>query len=127
MQIDNISHEIIQELEEKYFQGDYPSGTLRDRIVTLCNNNPKSNAQNIDLPLFILIRKGDKSLGYLFHIPLSLDLLQNKSPEEMIKKEAKTKISNLDEIYSVSQFLKDKVISLTQSKSSDESIQSEIV
>ncbi len=42
-------------------------------------------------------------------------------------KEAKTKISNLDEIYSVSQFLKDKVISLTQSKSSDESIQAEIV
>jgi hypothetical protein len=42
-------------------------------------------------------------------------------------KEAKTKISNLDEIYSVAQFLKDKVISLTQSKSTDESIQAEIV
>jgi hypothetical protein len=41
-------------------------------------------------------------------------------------KEAKTKISNLDEIYSVAQFLKDKVAYLTQSKSADESIQTEI-
>jgi predicted type IV restriction endonuclease len=42
-------------------------------------------------------------------------------------KEAKTKISSKFEIYSVAQFLKDKVISLTQSKSTDESIQAEIV
>ncbi|MEY4519775.1 MAG: hypothetical protein RLZZ499_2375 [Cyanobacteriota bacterium] len=42
-------------------------------------------------------------------------------------KEAKTKISNLDEIYSVAQFLKDKVISLNQGKSADESVQIEVI
>ena len=42
-------------------------------------------------------------------------------------KEAKTKISNLDEIYSVAQFLKDKVIFLTQGKSADNSIQTEVI
>jgi hypothetical protein len=42
-------------------------------------------------------------------------------------KEAKTKISNIDEIYSVSQFLKDKVVYLTQSKSTDESIQAQVI
>ncbi len=35
-------------------------------------------------------------------------------------KEVKTKISTLDEIYSVTQFLRDKAISLTQSKCADE-------
>jgi predicted type IV restriction endonuclease len=42
-------------------------------------------------------------------------------------KEAKTKISNLDEIYSISQFLKDKVVYLTQGKSADEFIQIEVI
>lgn len=42
-------------------------------------------------------------------------------------KEAKTKISNLDEIYSVAQFLKDKVVYLTQGKSTDNSIQIEVI
>ncbi len=42
-------------------------------------------------------------------------------------KESKTKISNLDEIYSVARFLKDKVISLTQGKSIDESVQIEVI
>jgi predicted type IV restriction endonuclease len=42
-------------------------------------------------------------------------------------KEAKTKISSLDEIYSVAQFLKDKVSSLTQGKSADEFIQTEVI
>lgn len=42
-------------------------------------------------------------------------------------KEAKTRISNLDEIYSVSQFLRDKVIYLNQDKSTDEFIQNEVL
>lgn len=42
-------------------------------------------------------------------------------------KEAKTKIANLDEIYSLSQFLKDKVIYLTQGKSADEFIPIEVI
>lgn len=42
-------------------------------------------------------------------------------------KEAKTKISTLDEIYSVAQFLKDKVIFLTQGKSVDEPTQKEVI
>lgn len=42
-------------------------------------------------------------------------------------KEAKTKIASLDEIYSLSQFLKDKVIYFTQGKSADESIQTEVI
>jgi predicted type IV restriction endonuclease len=41
-------------------------------------------------------------------------------------KESKIKISNLDEIYSLAQFLKDKVISLTKSKSPNESMQIEV-
>jgi predicted type IV restriction endonuclease len=40
-------------------------------------------------------------------------------------KEAKTKISNIDEIYSLGQFLKDKVVYLTQGKSVSESVQTE--
>lgn len=42
-------------------------------------------------------------------------------------KESKVKISNLDEIYSIAQFIKDKVISLTQGKSADESVQIEVI
>ncbi len=42
-------------------------------------------------------------------------------------KEAKTKISNLDEIYSVAQFLKDKVVHLTKGKSTDNSIEIEVI
>lgn len=42
-------------------------------------------------------------------------------------KESKTKISNLDEIYLIAQFIKDKVISLTQGNSADESIQIEVI
>ncbi|MGL5939234.1 MAG: FAD-dependent oxidoreductase [Waterburya sp.] len=77
LQIDNISNEIIQELEEKYFQG--------DQVVTLRNDTPKSNSQNVDSPRFILIRRGDNALGYLFHTPLSIDVLQNNFPEAIIK------------------------------------------
>jgi hypothetical protein len=42
-------------------------------------------------------------------------------------KEAKTKIVSLDEIYSVSQFLKDKVTALIQGKAADESRQTEVI
>lgn len=42
-------------------------------------------------------------------------------------KESKIKFSNLDEIYSIAQFIKDKVIFLTQGKSADESIQIEVI
>ncbi|MDJ0596935.1 MAG: NAD(P)/FAD-dependent oxidoreductase [Pleurocapsa sp. MO_226.B13] len=76
LEIDNISNEIIQELENKYFQG--------ERVVTLRNDSLKSNVQNIDSPRLILIRLAENALGYLFHTPLSLDLLENKSPEAII-------------------------------------------
>ncbi|MGL5875751.1 MAG: type I restriction endonuclease [Xenococcaceae cyanobacterium] len=42
-------------------------------------------------------------------------------------KEIKTTISSLDDIYSVSQFLKDKVVYLTQGKSADELLQVEVI
>jgi 2-polyprenyl-6-methoxyphenol hydroxylase-like FAD-dependent oxidoreductase len=76
LQIDNISNEIMQELEAKYFQS--------DRVVTLLNDNFKADDRHINSPRFILIRRAENALGYLLHTPLSLDLLQNKSPKEVI-------------------------------------------
>lgn len=77
LEIDNISDEMIQELETKYFQG--------DRVVTLLDDTLKSDDQNLNSPRFVLIRKDENSLGYLFHIASKLDSFQNKSPEELIK------------------------------------------
>ncbi len=76
LQIDNVSQKIIQELEDKYFQD--------DKVVTLYNDSRPSHSDNLERPRLILIRRSDNALGYLLHAPLSLDLLQNKSPEEII-------------------------------------------
>ncbi len=73
--IDNVPDEIIQELEAKYFQG--------DRVVTLCHDYVKSDSQDLEPPRIILMRKQEKTLGYLLHARISLDSLQNQSPEEM--------------------------------------------
>lgn len=77
LQIDNVSEEIIQELEDKYWQG--------DRVITLRDNSSSSNSQDLDKPRIILIRRQEDICGYLLHTPLSLDLLENKSSFELIK------------------------------------------
>ena len=74
MQINNLSDEIVQQLEDKYFQG--------DMVVTL-RNDALCSTQPTESPRLILIRSKN-SLGYLFHFSLSLNLIQNKSPEAII-------------------------------------------
>ena len=76
LQVDNVPDEIIQELEAKYFQG--------ERLITLRHDSVKSENQDLGQPRMILIRQQEKKLSYLLHAPLSLDVLQNKSPEEII-------------------------------------------
>jgi 2-polyprenyl-6-methoxyphenol hydroxylase-like FAD-dependent oxidoreductase len=76
LQIDDVSNEIMQQLEDKYFQG--------DMVVTLRNDSPQLQSRNIESPRLILIRKAKNALGYLFHAPLSLNSLQNKLPEAII-------------------------------------------
>jgi 2-polyprenyl-6-methoxyphenol hydroxylase-like FAD-dependent oxidoreductase len=76
LQIDRVSQEMMQQLEEEYFRG--------DMVVTLQNDSPELKAQNIDSPRLIMIKKGANTLGYLFHTALNFDRLQNQSPEAMI-------------------------------------------
>lgn len=76
LQIDNVPDEMIRELEEEYFQG--------QQVVTLLNDSLKPNIKNIDSPRLILIRRTKNALGYLFHTPFSLDLLENKSPQTIL-------------------------------------------
>ncbi len=81
LKIDNVSQGIIQELEHKYFRD--------ERIITLYNNSCPSNVDNLEQPRLILIRRAENTLGFLLHAPLSLDLLQHKSAEEIITLAAK--------------------------------------
>jgi 2-polyprenyl-6-methoxyphenol hydroxylase-like FAD-dependent oxidoreductase len=74
--IENIPDSIIQELELKYFQD--------ETIITLQHNPVKSDLPNIAQPYIILVRKSNNTLGYLLHAPISLDLFQNKSAQELI-------------------------------------------
>jgi 2-polyprenyl-6-methoxyphenol hydroxylase-like FAD-dependent oxidoreductase len=76
LQIDRVSNEMMQQLEEQYFKG--------DMVVTLQNDSPKFKAQNLDSPRLIIIKKAANALGYLFHTALNFDRLQNKSPEAII-------------------------------------------
>lgn len=75
LQIDGVSNEIMQQLEEKYFQG--------DMVITLLNDSPELKAQNLDSPRIILIRRGINSLGYLLHTALKYEQI-DKSPEAII-------------------------------------------
>jgi 2-polyprenyl-6-methoxyphenol hydroxylase-like FAD-dependent oxidoreductase len=77
LQIDNVPDEIVQELESKYFQG--------DRIITLQHEPVKSDNWTLKQSRMMLIRKQENTFGYFLHAPISLDLLQNKSPEEIIQ------------------------------------------
>ncbi len=78
--IEHVSDEIMQQLEEKYLQG--------DMVVTLRPDSPQAKlqnkSQNIESPRLMLIKRGINALGYLLHTPLSLDSIQNKSATEII-------------------------------------------
>lgn len=76
MQIDEVPDEIVQQLENKYLQG--------DMVVTLRNNSPAPQSRATESPRLILIRRDKNSLGYLFHFCLSLNSIQNRSPEAII-------------------------------------------
>ena len=71
LKIENVSDEITEELETKYFQG--------DQLITL-----RDDSQDVQTPWIILLHRQENTFGYLLHTPLSLDLLQNKSLEEVI-------------------------------------------
>jgi 2-polyprenyl-6-methoxyphenol hydroxylase-like FAD-dependent oxidoreductase len=91
-QVNNVPDEIIQEIEHKYLQGNY--------LVSLSNDSLDSDVPNNPSPRLIFILRDDNTLGYILHAPFSLDLLQNKSPEELIKLAADTLIkANFPEIF----------------------------
>ncbi|MEM7595133.1 MAG: FAD-dependent monooxygenase, partial [Cyanobacteria bacterium P01_A01_bin.83] len=71
LQIEDVGEEIMQQLEVKYFQG--------DMVLTLRNDSLSAKSSQIESPRLILIRRGNHALGYLLHVPLSLDTLQNQS------------------------------------------------
>lgn len=76
MQIDDVPNEMMQQLEVKYLQG--------DMVVTLRNDSPDLESQPTESPRLILIRRAKNSLAYLFHVRLSLNSIQNRSPEAII-------------------------------------------
>ncbi|PSB00752.1 FAD-dependent oxidoreductase [Merismopedia glauca] len=76
LQIDNVPDAIVEELEVNYLQG--------DRVITLDNDAVNFDSQDSEQPRLILVRKPEKSMGYLLHTPLSLDYLPNKSSAEII-------------------------------------------
>ena len=76
MQIDSVSDEIMQQLENEYLQG--------DMVVTLRNDSGDRQSHLIESPRLILIKRARNSLGYLFHARLSLNSIQNESPAAII-------------------------------------------
>ncbi len=76
LEIENVSDEIAKELENKYFQG--------ERIITLRDHASKSDNSGLGKPWIMLIHKQENTFGYLLHVPLNLELLQNKSSKEII-------------------------------------------
>jgi 2-polyprenyl-6-methoxyphenol hydroxylase-like FAD-dependent oxidoreductase len=75
LQIEHVSNEMMQQLEEEYFHG--------DMVVTLLNDSLELKSQNIDSPRLILVKKGENALGYLLHTVLDYEPL-HKFPEAMI-------------------------------------------
>lgn len=76
LSIDSVPNLLIEELEANYLEG--------ERVVTINSDiSPKNSAELPEIRLIIL-RQSTNSVTYLLHAPLSLDLLLNKSPEEII-------------------------------------------
>ncbi|MEM7594959.1 MAG: FAD-dependent monooxygenase, partial [Cyanobacteria bacterium P01_A01_bin.83] len=48
------------------------------------NDSLSAKSSQIESPRLILIRRGNHALGYLLHVPLSLDTLQNQSSTAII-------------------------------------------
>ncbi|MEM8722919.1 MAG: NAD(P)/FAD-dependent oxidoreductase [Cyanobacteria bacterium P01_G01_bin.39] len=76
LRIEDVDEEIMQQLAAQYFQG--------DMVVTLRNDSLSGKLPQIESPRLILIRRGANALGYLLHVPLSLDTLQNQSSTAII-------------------------------------------
>ncbi|MEM9509371.1 MAG: NAD(P)/FAD-dependent oxidoreductase [Cyanobacteria bacterium P01_E01_bin.35] len=76
LQIESVSDEIMQQLEDQYLQG--------DMVVTLRNDSQHLTSHEIESPRLILIRRGVNALGYLLHAPLSLNATQHQSAIEII-------------------------------------------
>jgi 2-polyprenyl-6-methoxyphenol hydroxylase-like FAD-dependent oxidoreductase len=72
-EINNVSDDLIQQLEAQYWQG--------QRIITILPNYGQDDQQKSELASLILIRKKEGSIGYLCHLSLNLDIVKNQSPE----------------------------------------------
>ena len=87
LEIDDVPDEIIQELEDQYFQG--------DRVVTLRHDTIESNSQDLGPLRLILIRRQGKTLGYLLHCQVNLETILNQSPKASIQLAARV-LENAD-------------------------------
>ncbi|MBT9316074.1 FAD-dependent oxidoreductase [Leptothoe spongobia] len=77
LQIDHISDQVIQELDHQFLKS--------QSVVTLRNSPVNSARQPMDSPRLMLLRRDKNSLGYLLHLPVSLDLLNHSSPEAVVE------------------------------------------
>ncbi|NJK29575.1 MAG: FAD-dependent monooxygenase [Acaryochloris sp. SU_5_25] len=74
--IDNVPNSIIEELDNKYLQG--------ERIITVHNNSGQLNLPELKLLRLMLIYLPDNSVSYLLYAPFSLNAWQNKSLTEIL-------------------------------------------
>ncbi|EKU98909.1 2-polyprenyl-6-methoxyphenol hydroxylase-like oxidoreductase [Leptolyngbya sp. PCC 7375] len=76
LQIDHVSDRVIQELDKTYFKS--------QGVVTL--RNPVVNSKDsTTAPRLMLLRRDQNSLGYLLHLQLELDSLENNSPTAVVE------------------------------------------
>ncbi|ELR96545.1 NAD(P)/FAD-dependent oxidoreductase [Gloeocapsa sp. PCC 73106] len=72
LEIDNVSADLIQQLESQYWQG--------QRMVTI-----QADYKELDLVSLILVHRKENSLGYLCHLSLDLELIENQSPPKTVR------------------------------------------
>ncbi len=75
-EIIDIPNNLRTELEEKFFDN--------SPIVTISNNEISGDSAFMEAPRIILFQRPSGQVGYIIHLPLSLDLLQGKSGSYLI-------------------------------------------
>lgn len=74
--VENIPDEIINTLETHYWQN--------ARVVTLAPEVHEERSSPRNYARMILLNKGSNSLGYLLHLPLELNSILNRSPQDLL-------------------------------------------
>ncbi|MEB3227973.1 MAG: NAD(P)/FAD-dependent oxidoreductase [Synechocystis sp.] len=74
--VTSVPTELKQQLKTDYFHD--------QTVISLQNDALMQANPDQDLPRLILVDKGEDSLGYLLHVPVSLPQIINQSPRELL-------------------------------------------